>query len=128
MPGTSTGDIRCEVWRQVNTENGTETAWVNTGKPYKHKSKEQMIRWYNKSFACDTDSIRYKALGNSIALPFWFWLLRRISALYERPATLGSLFDGIGGDPDKMCWVLTIIRRSGSKAALEGANDENRAD
>lgn len=50
-----------------------------------------------------SDSARYKALGNSIALPFWFWLLRRISAQYERPATLGSLFDGIGGFP--LCWV-----------------------
>lgn len=49
-----------------------------------------------------SDSSRYKALGNSIALPFWFWLLRRISAQYERPATLGSLFDGIGGFP--LCW------------------------
>ena len=49
-----------------------------------------------------SDSSRYKALGNSIALPFWFWLLRRISARYERPATLGSLFDGIGGFP--LCW------------------------
>ena len=48
------------------------------------------------------DSARYKALGNSIATPFWFWLLRRISAQYERPATLGSLFDGIGGFP--YCW------------------------
>ena len=48
------------------------------------------------------DSPRYKALGNSIANPFWFWLLRRISAQYERPATLGSLFDGIGGFP--YCW------------------------
>lgn len=48
------------------------------------------------------DSPRYKALGNSIAIPFWFVLLRRISAIYERPATLGSLFDGIGGFP--YCW------------------------
>jgi len=45
------------------------------------------------------DSPRYKALGNSIALPFWKWLLKRISAQYERDATLGSLFDGIGGFP-----------------------------
>ena len=45
------------------------------------------------------DSPRYKALGNSIAIPFWFYLLRRIAAQYERPATLGSLFDGIGGFP-----------------------------
>ena len=50
-----------------------------------------------------SDSARYKALGNSIALPFWFYLLRRIAAQYERPATLGSLFDGIGGFP--LCWV-----------------------
>ena len=49
-----------------------------------------------------SDSERYKALGNSICLPFWFYLLRRISAQYERPATLGSLFDGIGGFP--LCW------------------------
>lgn len=47
----------------------------------------------------EADSPRYKALGNSIAIPFWFWLLRRISSQYERPATLGSLFDGIGGFP-----------------------------
>ena len=50
----------------------------------------------------DADSPKYKALGNSIAVPFWFYLLRRISAQYERPATLGSLFDGIGGFP--LCW------------------------
>ena len=50
-----------------------------------------------------SDSARYKALGNSIALPFWFWLLRRISAQYDGPATLGSLFDGIGGFP--LAWV-----------------------
>lgn len=45
----------------------------------------------------DADSPKYKALGNSIAIPFWHWLLARISAQYEEPATLGSLFDGIGG-------------------------------
>lgn len=47
----------------------------------------------------DADSPRYRALGNSICLPFWFQLLRRIAAQYERPATLGSLFDGISGFP-----------------------------
>lgn len=46
-----------------------------------------------------TDSARYKALGNSICLPFWKVLARRISACYERDITLGSLFDGIGGFP-----------------------------
>ena len=44
-----------------------------------------------------TDSNRYKALGNSIALPFWKYLLKRISAEYERDATMASLFSGIGG-------------------------------
>ncbi len=48
-----------------------------------------------------TDSNRYKALGNSIALPFWHWLLKRISDCCEEK-TMGSLFDGIGGFP--LCW------------------------
>lgn len=46
-----------------------------------------------------TDSARYKALGNSIALPPWKWVLKRLSACYERNATMASLFDGIGGFP-----------------------------
>lgn len=46
-----------------------------------------------------TDSARYKALGNSIALPFWDWLAARIVAQYDRPTTMASLFDGIGGFP-----------------------------
>lgn len=45
------------------------------------------------------DAARYKALGNSIALPFWEWLAERICALYDRPTTMASLFDGIGGFP-----------------------------
>ena len=47
----------------------------------------------------DADSPRYKALGNSIALPFWDFLANRISAQYLRPVTMGSLFEGIGGFP-----------------------------
>ena len=46
-----------------------------------------------------SDANRYKALGNSIALPPWKWVMKRISACYERDATLASLFDGIGGFP-----------------------------
>ncbi len=44
-----------------------------------------------------SDSARYKLQGNSIARPFWTWLLRRIAAQYERRSTLGSLFAGQGG-------------------------------
>lgn len=45
----------------------------------------------------DADSPRYKALGNSIALPFWDWMLRRMARYLPEDATLGSLFDGIAG-------------------------------
>ena len=47
----------------------------------------------------EADSPRYKALGNSIALPPWKWVLKRLCACYERDATMASLFDGIGGFP-----------------------------
>lgn len=49
-----------------------------------------------------SDSARYKALGNSIALPFWRWMFGRMAAYLPEDATLGSLFDGIGGFP--LCW------------------------
>lgn len=52
----------------------------------------------------DADTPKYKAYGNSIAVGFandrsgfWCWLMRRISAQYERRATMGSLFSGIEG-------------------------------
>ena len=48
------------------------------------------------------DSPRYKALGNSIALPFWYWMFCRMAEHFPGKATLGSLFDGIGGFP--LCW------------------------
>ena len=50
-----------------------------------------------------SDSARYRALGNSIALPPWKWVLKRLCAQYERDATLGSLFDGLGGFP--LIWM-----------------------
>ena len=45
-----------------------------------------------------SDSARYKALGNSIALPSWAWLLKRLNR-YCNEHTMASLFDGIGGFP-----------------------------
>lgn len=48
------------------------------------------------------DSARYRLQGNGIATPFWRWMLERISALYDTPPTLGSLFDGQGSFP--MLW------------------------
>jgi len=83
----------CEIERlQGFPDNWTDIgAWTDTkGKLHKFSA----------------DSARYKALGNSIAVGyannasgFWCWLLKRISAQYTRNATLGSLFDGIGGFP-----------------------------
>lgn len=45
------------------------------------------------------DTPRYKALGNSIALPQWYYVLGGIADRLPEDATLGSLFDGIGGFP-----------------------------
>lgn len=45
------------------------------------------------------DGPRYKALGNSIALPQWFWLVQRMRPYLKEKPTLGSLFDGLGGFP-----------------------------
>ena len=50
-----------------------------------------------------SDSPRYKALGNSIALPFWEWLadrmIQQLKADGVEHPTMASLFDGIGGFP-----------------------------
>ena len=53
----------------------------------------------------EADSPKYKALGNSIALPFWQWMIDRMAKYLPENATLGSLFDGIGGFP--LCWSRT---------------------
>lgn len=64
----------------------------------------------------DADSPRYKALGNSIALPFWNFLAKRISAQYLRPVTMGSLFDGIGGFP-------LVFERHNGKGTVRWASE-----
>ena len=63
--------------------------WMDIGEWIDEKGKKHK----------DADSPRYKALGNSIALPFWDWMLRRMARYLPEGATLGSLFDGIGGFP-----------------------------
>lgn len=64
-----------------------EVGWTDIGEWTDEKGKKHK----------EADSPRYKALGNSIALPFWEWLDKRILAHYVGACTLGSLFDGIGG-------------------------------
>lgn len=46
-----------------------------------------------------SDSARYKALGNSIALPNWLYVLSRLSHFCTDDLSMASLFDGIGGFP-----------------------------
>ena len=45
-----------------------------------------------------SDRARYAALGNSRALPSWFYVLSKLSEFCEEK-TMASLFDGIGGFP-----------------------------
>lgn len=51
------------------------------------------------------DSKRYKALGNSIALPPWAYVLTRLSLCAAEEPTMASLFDGIGGFPLIWEWL-----------------------
>ena len=72
---------------------GFPDGWTDIGPWEKVNKKGKVI-----TVPC-ADSLRYKALGNSIALPPWSWVLKRLCACYERTATMASLFDGIGGFP-----------------------------
>jgi DNA (cytosine-5)-methyltransferase 1 len=51
----------------------------------------------------DSDSPKYKALGNSIALPYWDWMAERMVNQLKKSGvqnpTMASLFDGIAGFP-----------------------------
>lgn len=46
-----------------------------------------------------SDTARYKALGNSIAIPPWLYVLSKLSLCCGEDHTMASLFDGIGGFP-----------------------------
>ena len=85
--------VDCRIRRLTPLEcerlQGFPDGWTDIGDWVDSKGKKRQT----------TDSARYKALGNSIALPPWKWVLKRLSAQYERNATMASLFDGIGGFP-----------------------------
>jgi DNA (cytosine-5)-methyltransferase 1 len=70
---------------------GFPDGWTDIGDYLDSKGKKRKT----------SDSARYKALGDSIALPFWQWMLRRMCEI-SGVKTMGSLFDGIGGFP--LCW------------------------
>lgn len=85
--------IRWIVRRLTPTEcerlQGYPDGWTDLGEWVDSKGKTHK----------DADTPRYKALGNSIALPQWYYVLGGIADRLPDNATLGSLFDGIGGFP-----------------------------
>lgn len=85
---------------------GYPDGWTDIGEWMDSKGKRRK----------DADSPRYKSLGNSIALPFWDFLAKRISAQYLRPVTIGSLFDGIGGFP-------LVFERHNGKGTVRWASE-----
>ena len=97
--GTNTGPsviekiIRWIVRRLTPTEcerlQGYPDGWTDLGEWIDSKGKAHK----------DADTPRYKALGNSIALPQWYYVLGGIADRLPDNATLGSLFDGIDGFP-----------------------------
>lgn len=97
--GTNTGPsviekiIRWIVRRLTPTEcerlQGYPDGWTDLGEWIDSKGKTHK----------DADTPRYKALGNSIALPQWYYVLGGIADRLPDNATIGSLFDGIGGFP-----------------------------
>lgn len=85
--------VRWIVRRITPTEcerlQGYPDGWTDLGEWVDSKGKAHKA----------ADTPRYKALGNSIALPQWYYVLGGISDRLQDNATLGSLFDGIGGFP-----------------------------
>lgn len=93
-PGTHNGVIQSDgVRRHTPLEcermQGLPDGWTDIGEYIDGNGKKRQT--------CDT--VRYKALGNSIAIPPWKWILKRLCGCYERDVTMASLFDGIGAFP-----------------------------
>lgn len=85
--------VRWIVRRLTPTEcerlQGYPDGWTDLGEWIDSKGKTHK----------PADTPRYKALGNSIALPQWYYVLGGVADRLPDNATLGSLFDGIGGFP-----------------------------
>lgn len=85
--------LRWIVRRLTTTEcerlQGYPDGWTDIGEWIDSKGKRHK----------PADGPKYKALGNSIALPQWWWLTCKMARYLPERATLGSLFDGIGGFP-----------------------------
>lgn len=124
------GDTKMSIVRRLTPLEcerlqGFPDGWTDIGEWTDSKGKKRQT----------SDTNRYKALGNSIALPYWKVLARRIAAQYDRDITMGSLFDGIGGFPlafehtgAKAVWASEIeefcIAVTKKRFGEKGADDE----
>jgi len=97
VPIVREGKMKTVVRRLTPLEcerlQGYPDGWTDIGEWVDTKGKKHK----------DADSPRYKALGNSIALPFWEWMAERMINVLKKDGvidpTMASLFDGIGGFP-----------------------------
>lgn len=81
---------------------GYPDGWVDIGDWIDSKGKKHK----------EADAPKYKALGNSIALPFWKWLCKNLVNQLKKDGyttTMASLFDGIGGFP--LCWTEATLSK-----------------
>lgn len=93
-PGFTTGCVLNWIVRRLTPVEcerlqGFPDGWTDIGEWVDENGKKHK----------PADSPRYKALGNSIALPQWYWIFQKMKPYIGENPTLGSLFDGIGGFP-----------------------------
>ena len=102
VPMVRDSEVRRLTPKECERLQGYPDDWTNIGEWTDTKGKKHK----------PADSPRYKALGNSIALPWWAWLADRIVKQLRKDGvknpTMGSLFDGIGGFP-------LVFQRAGAK-------------
>ena len=95
--------VRCLTPLECTRLQGYPDGWVDIGDWIDSKGKKHK----------EADAPKYKALGNSIALPFWKWLCHNIVDRLKKDGqttTMASLFDGIGGFP--LCWIEATQEKS----------------
>lgn len=90
----STPTVRRLTPLECERLQGYPDGWTDIGEWVKTDKRGRKIKVKGSA-----DSPRYKALGNSIALPPWRFVLYRLCMQLGHVGTMASLFDGIGGFP-----------------------------
>ena len=104
---------RCSIVRRLTPLEaerlqGFPDNWTNIG---------DWVDSKGKTHKGDSDSPRYKALGNSIALPYWSWMAERMMPYLPENPTMASLFDGISG-------FCLVFARAGVKPVFSSEIEE----